>query len=1541
MSTKEAQAIISELVAAVIKRSAPPIRLLVKDIPRINYHSVIDTLGGLLQQGLPLHVAVIPDCPTPEELRTERERLCQHARTAGFALGDNFVCSVEEAEHWRNTLPLSAAIVVFAPSEHAKLTSFDDFYQLTSSKLKGQLCEHEIQRLQNEPGGNEVQPRWWKILKESPRVSLGNLLDYYVNLRSLPYQEYVKEAAKQIHRLGLLPDPHLFDYPKEKDILRRLELNWEFVGKITELTESDRKKIAETLRLVDNPEARARLQRTFRLIRGLYESNGQGFAQLTLDDVIELWRWRPAAARLARTSQSQLDQRVLRALLSGTDESDFLQDLLAEAQKKLTGVNISLPLDDPRPKEFRLQDQDSTAKVVFTVDPAIVAVCSALFTETRLGGLIESDVPHLAEALRKLTPDSLRLEWTRTEVEEYLEYMHEVEAGAHLHHAYRDYMDKRAALVPSIPLLCSSPLLLLAQDEYLHQVNNYIESFATFLSLLNRAYGVLFEEYGEDVRELFARVLEIDTIVVKHPRGFSGLLGPLHPLYLWHYAELCRLVKTQVDRLDDMEKELILNTSLRLPNFLSNLCITNRITGSGTRVLTAQGRIGPLPHYEESAGRLHSSDGMETVAEWLRQFVQLYRHARYGLRVALVGPRSLGQELLKCICDLADEGTIQGAHVTVLTTEGKGQELFTAELSHDDEERIGERFRGVGRERAFTLEVLTAAEDWVAQVRELDLPMHVLLVFDRTPGATQRSRTSEQAIQPLYQPRKFQYRMNTKQVELVPAPGGLFKAYYDVAVQLDQNAHPSYVATHQDQAFREQLGHLAGVAPWVIIADRHVDRDLKFGMLRVATAREGARQLAAFTDQAGRFRRILRDVVTRYNTAVTDGELDGLLEELSNLLDQGLIHLGSNDESARVKGLLGTLIVARWYKKQAENAMVVSLDSEESRRWLRLRSDGHRADLLGVVLAEDSVRLDVIEVKTIDNGNAEFQIDGDWISGPAIDQLLATESTLREVFASASERENELLVTPARREVLREHFYREISKAIYSSDQRKTWSKILDRLFDGELAVDIRLNLAMVLIGQTVDQPIRQFKTVGQPQTPVRLVQLNEQLVEVLAPHPSEQSVTYGQEGEATPLSPRTDDSEKESQGKGPGKGEGTSDGENQLSVTPGKGTDDSTEPIQSTGQHSSSHLGPTELPRVFIGKGMRGATAVQAWFEPHRPDNPLPNPHIIITGATGTGKTQAIKSILLQLRRAGFPTLILDFKDDYSGRDYAKVEHLEVYDVAANGLPFNPLALPPDPHSGTVNAISHIYKIAGILQRVFGLGVQQENRLREAMKQVYLSKGIPLHPVVPSGPIAIPPFRDVLKALQEMKGTDELVGRISPLFDLQLFRAEAGSLEDLFESAATVRLSQLPSDEVKNVVAEFLLMGLYNHLIQRPQPHRLSRTLVLDEAWRIANSPYLEPLMREGRAFGLGVIIATQFASDLRDVILGSAATKLYFATTENDHIRHIVKALLGRTTGTEAERLAALIKDLPPFHCLLQSLHFSPFLRVRVQPYIEHQDN
>lgn len=96
---------------------------------------------------------------------------------------------------------------------------------------------------------------------------------------------------------------------------------------------------------------------------------------------------------------------------------------------------------------------------------------------------------------------------------------------------------------------------------------------------------------------------------------------------------------------------------------------------------------------------------------------------------------------------------------------------------------------------------------------------------------------------------------------------------------------------------------------------------------------------------------------------------------------------------------------------------------------------------------------------------------------------------------------------------------------------------------------------------------------------------------------------------------------------------------------------------------------------------------------------------------------------------------------------------------------------------------------------------------------------------------------------------------------------------------------------------------------------------------------------MREGRAFGLGVFVATQFPADLPSAISGSTATKLFFSQTDLTQVREIQRVVIGKASGPEADHLAGVLRGLSPLSCVLHSKHYGPFVRVTINPYFERR--
>jgi hypothetical protein len=171
---------------------------------------------------------------------------------------------------------------------------------------------------------------------------------------------------------------------------------------------------------------------------------------------------------------------------------------------------------------------------------------------------------------------------------------------------------------------------------------------------------------------------------------------------------------------------------------------------------------------------------------------------------------------------------------------------------------------------------------------------------------------------------------------------------------------------------------------------------------------------------------------------------------------------------------------------------------------------------------------------------------------------------------------------------------------------------------------------------------------------------------------------------------------------------------------------------------------------------------------------------------------------------RQGLSVCIFDFKADYCDPSFVEPLGIEVIDVRMKGLPFNPLQPPPSGPSG-VQPAEHAYELAGVLARVFRLGQIQEGILRDAINVSYQEAGIPPCEWVDPTHCTWPLFDVVMGKLRDQPGAAALVTKLALFTDLGLFpRTElASTFADFIGKRVSLKLSDLPTDEVKSALAE------------------------------------------------------------------------------------------------------------------------------------------
>lgn len=198
-------------------------------------------------------------------------------------------------------------------------------------------------------------------------------------------------------------------------------------------------------------------------------------------------------------------------------------------------------------------------------------------------------------------------------------------------------------------------------------------------------------------------------------------------------------------------------------------------------------------------------------------------------------------------------------------------------------------------------------------------------------------------------------------------------------------------------------------------------------------------------------------------------------------------------DQSKTIGALGTLIVAKWYRGAYPQHLLISLDSAEARRWMSLEDDARRADLLGVSVENGVAYIDILEVKSGEDARQVYRLTGDGdIAGKPVEQLVNTGRSVGGIFGLNELKDH--ILTPPRREILRNHLYRQGFSGPRSPEEKQFWGDLLNALFKNEMKPTIRLHLVVVNLGLNQEALDTTASAEG---FQVHLLHLNEQTVSI------------------------------------------------------------------------------------------------------------------------------------------------------------------------------------------------------------------------------------------------------------------------------------------------------------------------------------------------------------------------------------------------------------------------------------------------------------
>ncbi|MBT41822.1 MAG: DNA phosphorothioation-dependent restriction protein DptH, partial [Idiomarina sp.] len=387
---------------------------------------------------------------------------------------------------------------------------------------------------------------------------------------------------------------------------------------------------------------------------------------------------------------------------------------------------------------------------------------------------------------------------------------------------------------------------------------------------------------------------------------------------------------------------------------------------------------------------------------------------------------------------------------------------------------------------------------------------------------------------------------------------------------------------------------------------------------------------------------------------------------------------------------------------------------------------------------------------------------------------------------------------------------------------------------------------------------------------------------------------------------------------------------------TPGKKADDVDNALKQPENKQSQEDWETttkrqdDILKILIGNNIQDNAPV--FWEPTN-TNKFMNTNSGIIGTMGTGKTQCTKSVITQLYRnqhnnvdsKAIGVLVFDYKSDYVDEQFIEATNAKKYKLFK--LPYNPLSLFGD------TPMLPIHTAAGFaetMSKAYGLGKKQQLKLENLILDAYELAGIkPENPSTWNRPA--PTIENLwdLFLEQEKVEEDSLYAALSKLARFKIFETapeKMMSLYELINGVTVIELAGYPS-EVQNLIVALTLDLFYSQMQKQGKPQvkgdlrQLSKLILVDEAdnFMYQNFSSLRRILKEGREYGVGVILSTQ------DIT--------HFKTSENDYSAYIlswivhrvsqiksqdIKSIFNKEDKTDKEHLMKSVRELEKHHSL-----------------------
>ncbi|MCY4394570.1 MAG: AAA family ATPase, partial [Rhodospirillaceae bacterium] len=943
--------------------------------------------------------------------------------------------------------------------------------------------------------------------------------------------------------LGLLRDPQLFE---ADDLGKRLEHNLRIGERVTIMSPGDvrqrrerttRYRDAKTAELVTRALDRLEAHRRGEPDAGLTLADAERLVNLPADppptpdsetdepDVPE--ENDDDGDDAAEEEEPGLHEMAVDALLEGRDE-----DLAA------IGEALEAAWDEFGQNGDRLASSQETsqgvARLEEQVDPKVIDWVCAFCAADRFGGLIETDIGDLPQALARhaefdplfLDPDAI---WKHNgvsySIEALLEGWDDVDAVAEARPRpiiamWRDFVAARASLAERVgPLLIHPREWLDSHPETRDGCERYLEVATELYKAIQQNYRAVWDQSPEWAQATLDAILSLDLVQVRIAGldgGFSAkaVMLPLHPLHLWRYQRFGEILRdlSRAGPMSESDRKVVIEELRRPERFVGVIRTGATPEGRGlNQLLPVANRICGLATFENLHNAISSADGMETLVLALDHFVMLYPNHPRPLRLTLVNPPEPAR-LLERLTKFLNErrntgGRLPALEVTVVATAGHRDRLTaTSTLEGRAQDLVYEQVAAGRLDLRVARDPHESLDRLVREVLSSH-PQHLVAIFDESAISVRRRRVERLLpMSPFCVRNEIVVDRMLGDIGLSPHPGEPpFSDFVMMIHEFEQEQRDStMVASADADRLRSTIdGLLLGErapAHWVLLADRALPPESGMTSIRLLQRGEGHRQVLLSAADYGRLSTLMYAAFRSCNLTITDEVLGHVLRQGVNLVGAGLLDMIKKQsglpDNASVLGFVGMLLAARHVRSEDRDALVASVDGPIARLWLKLgpAGDRRRCDLIAVRRGTDGAfRITCIEVKT--TGEAILS-DETALIDRAADQIERTAAVLSSAVGGSGP------FAAPRSEMLKEVLVRAASSRWGAEQddvaQRRVWGPLLKDLFgDGPEPPIVRVDGEIVIVKLRSTEPAR-VTPLGGKEIPISIRTITEKAAEEL-----------------------------------------------------------------------------------------------------------------------------------------------------------------------------------------------------------------------------------------------------------------------------------------------------------------------------------------------------------------------------------------------------------------------------------------------------------